>query len=161
MNDYKFKSPLHQMAATTATDFWNDSCSIEELTYAIENGAVGATSNPTIVLEVLKKEMPLWKERLQQMIAENPQLLGRRTGLDAFSRRSAVKGAEPARAGLRAREPSEGTPLHPDQPGQLPQRRGAGQPGGAFQPAGAQHAGQAAGHTAPGCRPSKKPPFTG
>jgi transaldolase len=73
MNDYKFKSPLHQMAATTATDFWNDSCSIEELTYAIENGAVGATSNPTIVLDVLKKEMPLWKERLQQLIAENPQ----------------------------------------------------------------------------------------
>ena len=26
------KSPLHETVATTATDYWNDSCSIEELT---------------------------------------------------------------------------------------------------------------------------------
>ena len=32
------KGPLHQMAATTATDYWNDSCSVEELTYAIARG---------------------------------------------------------------------------------------------------------------------------
>ena len=51
-------SPLHQTAGIGATDYWNDSCSIEELTYAIANGAVGATSNPTIVLAVLKKELP-------------------------------------------------------------------------------------------------------
>ncbi len=67
-----FKSPLHQMAMTTATDFWNDSCSVAELTYAIEHGAVGATSNPTIVLAVLKQEMPLWSARIHQIIAENP-----------------------------------------------------------------------------------------
>ncbi len=67
----RYKSPLYQMAETTVTDYWNDSCSIEELTYAIENGAVGATSNPTIVLEVLKKEMPLWKDRIGQIIHEN------------------------------------------------------------------------------------------
>ena len=60
------------MAMTTDTDYWNDSCSIEELTYAIEQGAVGATSNPTIVLEVLKKEMHLWRERIGQLIRENP-----------------------------------------------------------------------------------------
>src|SRR6266513_102863 len=66
------KSPLQQTAETTVTDYWNDSCSIEELKYAIENGAVGATSNPTIVLGVLKKEMPLWKDRVYQIIAENP-----------------------------------------------------------------------------------------
>ena len=29
------KSPLHETVATTPTDYWNDSCSIEELTYAI------------------------------------------------------------------------------------------------------------------------------
>lgn len=63
--------PLHQTVATTATDYWNDSCSVEELTYAIERGAVGATSNPTIVLNVLKKEMPWWRERIRQIIAEN------------------------------------------------------------------------------------------
>jgi len=30
--------PLQQTAATTATDYWNDSCSVEELTYAIARG---------------------------------------------------------------------------------------------------------------------------
>ena len=67
-----FKSPLHQMVKTTITDYWNDSCAVGELTYAIEHGAVGATSNPTIVLAVLKKEMPLWKDRIYQIIVQNP-----------------------------------------------------------------------------------------
>jgi len=67
-----YKSPLHETVSTTATDYWNDSCSIEELTYAIEHGAVGATTNPTIVGQVLKKEMHLWKDRIYQIIAENP-----------------------------------------------------------------------------------------
>jgi transaldolase len=68
----KYLSPLHQTVSTTATDYWNDSCSIEELTYAIANGAVGATSNPTIVVNVLKKEMPAWRQRISEIIAENP-----------------------------------------------------------------------------------------
>jgi transaldolase len=72
MDTIKFKSLLHQTVSTTVTDFWNDSCSIEELTYAIEHGAVGATTNPTIVGEVLKKEMPLWRDRIRQIIVENP-----------------------------------------------------------------------------------------
>ncbi len=67
-----YKSPLHEMVSTTITDYWSDSCSVEELTYAIEHGAVGATSNPIIVLNVLKKEMHLWKDRIKQLIAENP-----------------------------------------------------------------------------------------
>lgn len=58
--------------AQTATDYWNDSCSIEELTYAIERGAVGATSNPTIVGQVLRQEMPLWRDRIGAIIAEHP-----------------------------------------------------------------------------------------
>ena len=66
------RSPLHETVATTPTDYWNDSCSIEELTYAIANGAVGATSNPTIVGEVLHKEMHLWRDRLQAMVAGRP-----------------------------------------------------------------------------------------
>ena len=48
-------SPLLQMVTTTPTDYWNDSCSIEELTYGIEHGAVGATTNPQIVVMVLKE----------------------------------------------------------------------------------------------------------
>lgn len=67
-----YKSPLHQTVSTTKTDFWNDSCSVEELTYAIEHGAVGATSNPTIVYTVLKQELGLWKERINQLVNENP-----------------------------------------------------------------------------------------
>jgi transaldolase len=66
------KSPLHETVTTTATDYWNDSCSIDELTYAIANGAVGATSNPTIVGEVLKKEMHLWRDRIGELIAAHP-----------------------------------------------------------------------------------------
>lgn len=72
MEATKYKSPLHQTVSTTATDYWNDSCSVEELTYALEHGAVGATTNPSIVLGVLKKEMHLWKERIKQIIGENP-----------------------------------------------------------------------------------------
>ena len=64
-------SPLLQTVTTTPTDYWNDSCSVEELTYAIERGAVGATTNPNIVLNVLNKEMHLWRERIYQIIAEN------------------------------------------------------------------------------------------
>jgi transaldolase len=66
------KSPLLETVSSTATDYWNDSCSIEELAYAIENGAVGATSNPTIVGEVLKKERHLWEDRIRELVAENP-----------------------------------------------------------------------------------------
>jgi transaldolase len=67
-----YKSPLHKMVSTTPTALWNDSCSIEELTYSIGHGAVGATCNPVIVGQVLKRELHLWKDRIPQIIAENP-----------------------------------------------------------------------------------------
>ncbi len=62
--------PLARTAAL-GTDYWNDSCSVEELTYAVDRGAVGATSNPTIVGEVLGREMDLWRERIAEIISEN------------------------------------------------------------------------------------------
>ncbi|HEY3474887.1 MAG TPA: transaldolase family protein [Anaerolineales bacterium] len=68
----EFRSNLHQMTVEFSTDYWNDSCSEEELTYAIRHGAVGATSNPTIVHAVLKKELHLWEERIHTLIQENP-----------------------------------------------------------------------------------------
>lgn len=67
-----FKSPLHEMTQTTPTCLWNDSASIQELTYSIEHGAVGATCNPVIVLGVLKKEFSIWKERIQSLVKEWP-----------------------------------------------------------------------------------------
>jgi transaldolase len=65
------RSPLFEMAETTPTDYWNDSCAIDELTYAIANGAVGATSNPTIVGEVLVKEMDDWRPRIVELARAN------------------------------------------------------------------------------------------
>jgi len=67
-----YKSPLYEMTQSTPTCLWNDSASIQELTYSIEHGAVGATCNPVIVLGVLKKEMTLWKDRIQALIKERP-----------------------------------------------------------------------------------------
>jgi transaldolase len=67
-----YKSPLHEMTQTTPTCLWNDSASVQELTYSIEHGAVGATCNPVIVLGVLKKEMPQWKDRILELIREWP-----------------------------------------------------------------------------------------
>ena len=67
-----YKSPLHEMTQSTPTCLWNDSASIPELTYSLEHGAVGATCNPVIVLGVLKKEMNLWKDRINQLIKERP-----------------------------------------------------------------------------------------
>jgi transaldolase len=69
----KYKSTLHEMTCTTPTVLWNDSCSVAELNYAIEHGAVGATANPVIIGTVLKQEMHLWKERIPQLIAEMPE----------------------------------------------------------------------------------------
>jgi transaldolase len=68
----EYKSPLHKTVMTTPTEFWNDSCAISELEPAIENGATGATTNPVIVGGVLKKEMPLWKDRIIALVKELP-----------------------------------------------------------------------------------------
>ena len=48
----RYRSPLHEMTQTTPTCLWNDSASVEELTYSLEHGCVGATCNPVIVLGV-------------------------------------------------------------------------------------------------------------
>lgn len=66
------KSKLHQMTVEYPTEYWNDSCSEDELTYAIGHGAVGATSNPTIVHMVLKKELHRWRDRIHALIREYP-----------------------------------------------------------------------------------------
>jgi len=93
MSATTYKSPLHETVTAYPTDVWNDSCSVEELTYAIEHGAVGATSNPTIVEQVLSQERHLWKDRIGELIAENPTW----SDEDVMARTSeeiALKGAE-------------------------------------------------------------------
>jgi len=67
-----YKSPLHEMTQATPTCLWNDSASIQELSYSIEHGAVGATCNPVIVLGILKKEISAWKDRIRALLNELP-----------------------------------------------------------------------------------------
>jgi transaldolase len=69
----EFISRLYQMTQTTSTALWNDSCVLQELADSIENnGAVGATCNPAIVLSVLKKEWSHWKDRIPEIIHAMP-----------------------------------------------------------------------------------------
>jgi transaldolase len=68
-----FKSPLHQMTQTTSTCLWNDSAAEAELAYAIEHGAVGATCNPVIAVEVIRKELPFWTARIRELAARHPE----------------------------------------------------------------------------------------
>jgi transaldolase len=65
-------SPMLRTVSGRPTDYWNDSCSVEELEYAVARGATGATSNPTIVLEVLRKERAWWEPRVRKLAAAAP-----------------------------------------------------------------------------------------
>ena len=65
-------TPLQRNASEFPTDYWNDSCNAAELSNAIDNGAVGATSNPTIVGTVMKQEYDIWAPRVREIIAEHP-----------------------------------------------------------------------------------------
>lgn len=93
MLETQYKSPLHQTISTTKTDFWNDSCSVGELTYAIEHGAVGATSNPTIVEAVLRLERESWVARIHEIIEGNPSWTDEDVMWKVFEE-IGVKGAE-------------------------------------------------------------------
>ncbi|SIQ25127.1 transaldolase [Alkalispirochaeta americana] len=67
-----YQSPLHEMSQTTPTDYWNDSSATDELEYGIQHGAVGATTNPVIVVDVLKKSFSDWEGRIREIIGELP-----------------------------------------------------------------------------------------
>lgn len=65
-------TPLGRTVAETATDIWNDSCNVDELAYAVEFGAVGATANPTIVVDNWKKDPSHWATRVRVLAGEHP-----------------------------------------------------------------------------------------
>lgn len=65
-------TPLGLTVATSPTDIWNDSCAVDELEYAVSYGAVGATANPTIVMDVWKKDPARWRERVRELAAAGP-----------------------------------------------------------------------------------------
>ena len=60
------------MTQTTPTCLWNDSASIDELTYSIEHGAVGATCNPVIAAAAVKKDIAAWRPRILELMNEMP-----------------------------------------------------------------------------------------
>jgi transaldolase len=88
-----YKSPLHKMTQTSPTCLWNDSASLEELTYSIGHGAVGATCNPVIALSVLKAEMSRWKDRIHELIAGMPTATEDEVGWRVIEQMS-IKGAK-------------------------------------------------------------------
>jgi transaldolase len=65
-------TPLGRTIAETDTDIWNDSCAVDELEYALSFGAVGATANPTIVVDVWRKDRAFWRDRLGALAEERP-----------------------------------------------------------------------------------------
>lgn len=67
-----FKSPLHEMTATTPTCLWNDSADLGDLAFALEHGAVGATCNPVIAHGILKARLAEWRPRIAALIAKRP-----------------------------------------------------------------------------------------
>jgi transaldolase len=67
-----YRSPLDKMTQTTPTVLWNDSAAIDELTYAIEHGAVGATCNPVIAMAVLAGDATTWRPRTEALLRELP-----------------------------------------------------------------------------------------
>jgi transaldolase len=85
--------PLLQTITDRPTDVWNDSCAVSELEYSIANGSVGATTNPVIVGQVLRKEMPLWEGRIRSLIAQMPSATEEEITWKLIEE-MAVKGAE-------------------------------------------------------------------
>jgi transaldolase len=56
----------------TGTELWNDSCGPDDLAYAIASGATGATSNPPIVLGIVRAERATWHARARELLDVNP-----------------------------------------------------------------------------------------
>lgn len=54
------------------TQFWVDSCAKSDLEYGIGIGAVGATTNPVIVSQVLQKELKEWEPTIIALFKDNP-----------------------------------------------------------------------------------------
>jgi transaldolase len=64
-------TPLGRTVAETPTDIWNDSCHVDELAYAVEFGAVGATANPTIVVDNWRADPSGWATRARVLAGEH------------------------------------------------------------------------------------------
>lgn len=63
---------LEMKAKFPNTHFWVDSCAKSDLEYGIGIGAVGATTNPVIVSQVLQRELPEWEDTIRGLFADHP-----------------------------------------------------------------------------------------
>jgi len=63
---------MDEMSRTTPTQFWNDNCSLKDLAFSIDHGAVGATTNPVIVGQVLEAELAQYTPVIKQLVSEHP-----------------------------------------------------------------------------------------
>ena len=61
-----------QQTTDFGSDWWNDSNDHVELQHAYDEGAVGATSNPVITLNSVKKHPGVWNPVIDTIIVENP-----------------------------------------------------------------------------------------
>ena len=64
-------SPLAQ-TIRLGTEIWHDGAVAAELAAAVAAGATGATSNPSLVLEAVRREAALWAGRVRALAAERP-----------------------------------------------------------------------------------------
>lgn len=81
-------SPLLRMAQTTPTALWNDSADPVELTNALGWGAVGATCNPVIAVQVLKADPATWQARIRDQADAYPTATEAEIGWDMVRRLS-------------------------------------------------------------------------
>ena len=62
-----------QLTTALGADFWNDSCDLDELAEACAHGAVGATSNPVIVNQVVDQARATWMPVLADLVRAHPE----------------------------------------------------------------------------------------
>ena len=152
--------PMLQTVSGRPTDYWNDSCAIDELRYAVERGATGATSNPSIVLEVLAKERAYWAAAHPRARPESP--IADRVRPDLGARRGDGRPwrGDP-RAGVRAGGRAQGPAVDPDQPGELPEHGAHARAGAPLRDPRSEHAGEVPGHRGRASRRSRRRPARG
>lgn len=90
-----YASPLQEAAERfPQTQLWNDSCGMADINLALKRGGCGATSNPVIVGNVLRKEMYLWKDRLLEIIEKDMPDATDEEICWQISKEAGLKGAE-------------------------------------------------------------------
>ena len=64
------QSYLQWLSTETATRWWHDSADLDELHTALENSAVGVTTNPVLVATVLHSQPQKWAPVVQTLSAD-------------------------------------------------------------------------------------------